>query len=202
MRVTCPKCLKHLQIDADAAVSSVTCPYCRTTLDLSLPARQVTTRQALGDGPSLGSPKPSEADVSQSAAVRRVAPSGNLMHCPDCAGLVSRDARACPRCGAPVAVTIELPVTTIPVVEPPALPSTGTIGKSYRGTAVAGFVCSLLGIFLVGLILGLIGLILAASASSGMARSGNNDGRGLATAGIVLGIIDIAGWVVAMAMLL
>jgi len=66
---------------------------------------------------------------------------------------------------------------------------------SHQGKAIAGFVCSLAGFLLFGLelILGVIGLILSSVALNGMKQSGNRKGRGMAIAGLVIGIIDIVG---------
>lgn len=63
---------------------------------------------------------------------------------------------------------------------------------SENGLAVAGFVCSLVGIF-IGII-ALLGLVFSAIA---LGRPGR---RGLATAGLVLGIIGVVGWVIVVAM--
>ncbi|KKK73713.1 hypothetical protein LCGC14_2891090, partial [marine sediment metagenome] len=143
-----------------------------------------------GDGLDVDAP-PQQALLPQPAQVRRVPPTGNLMHCPDCGLPVSRNAAACPHCGVGVGVT------------PPPAPRVQELpGRSYRGTASAGFICSLIGIFAFGMILGLIGLVLSACAGSGMTKSGNEEGRGLATAGVVLGIIDMVVWLILIGMLL
>jgi len=63
---------------------------------------------------------------------------------------------------------------------------------SENGLAIAGFVCSLVGIF-IGII-ALLGLVFSAIA---LGRPGR---RGLATAGLVLGIIGVVGWVFLVAM--
>lgn len=63
---------------------------------------------------------------------------------------------------------------------------------SENGLAVAGFVCSLVGIF-IGII-ALLGLVFSTIA---LGRPGR---RGLATAGLVLGIIGVVGWVIVVAM--
>jgi hypothetical protein len=55
--------------------------------------------------------------------------------------------------------------------------------------AVAGFVCALIGIFLFNFILGPLGIIFG---GIGLSRSrGGAPNRGLAIAGIVIGIIDV-----------
>ena len=60
------------------------------------------------------------------------------------------------------------------------------------GMAVAGFVCSLVGLFIAGLLLGALGVIFSAIALGKIKRTGKR-GKGLAIAGLVIGIIAIAG---------
>lgn len=61
-----------------------------------------------------------------------------------------------------------------------------------NGMAVAGFVCSLLGLFTAGNLLSPIGLILSAVA---LGRPGN---RALAGWGVALGILGLCGWAIAL----
>jgi hypothetical protein len=61
-------------------------------------------------------------------------------------------------------------------------------GQSYNGHAIAGFVLSL--------VFPLLGLIFSLIALSGMKKSGNLEGRGLAQAGLIISIITMAIFVV------
>jgi hypothetical protein len=61
--------------------------------------------------------------------------------------------------------------------------------------AIASFVCALLGIPLFGIVTGLLAIILAAAALSAMAGT-RLRGASWAVAGILVGIFDMAGWVV------
>lgn len=70
-----------------------------------------------------------------------------------------------------------------------ALPNAPQV-QDYQGMAIAAFVVSLVGIGCVGIILGPIAIVLAAVAMNNMKRSGNFKGKGLATAGLVIGIVD------------
>lgn len=75
----------------------------------------------------------------------------------------------------------------------------GTVGTRDRsnGLAVAGLVCGVIGIFLFNIILGPLALIFG-----GVARSKAQHGathRTMALAAIVLGVVDIALFVVLMA---
>ena len=72
--------------------------------------------------------------------------------------------------------------------------STQSVSSRQNGLAISGFVCSLVGLFLLNVILGPLGIIFG-----GIGLSRANDGaphRGLAIAGIVIGVIDVALFVV------
>ena len=62
--------------------------------------------------------------------------------------------------------------------------------RSHSGMATWAFVCGLLGILTFGPIPGLLGIIFGAVARSNMFKSQNFDGRGMATASLVLGILS------------
>jgi len=61
------------------------------------------------------------------------------------------------------------------------------------GFAIAGFVCSLVSLFILGIPLGILGVIFSAV---GMGRVNNSEGklkgRGMAIAGLVIGIVGLA----------
>lgn len=89
----------------------------------------------------------------------------------------------------------ELPELFPPVVAPPVQPHYASpayarpapvVGKSYNGFAVAGFVLAIIPA------LTLLGLIFSLIALNGMKRSGNPEGKGLATAGMVISIIFLS----------
>jgi Domain of unknown function (DUF4190) len=64
-----------------------------------------------------------------------------------------------------------------------------SVARQRNGMAVAGFVCAFIGIFLFNFILGPLGIIFGGVGLS-RARDGAPN-RGLAIAGVVLGIIDL-----------
>jgi hypothetical protein len=71
-------------------------------------------------------------------------------------------------------------------------------GKSYSGFSTAGFVLSLIGLFSWFLLIpSILGLIFSCVALSGMNRTRNRQGRGLAIAGLVMGIVGVTGGVLA-----
>ena len=60
-------------------------------------------------------------------------------------------------------------------------------------TAIASFVCSLVGLFLLGVWLGIIAICFGVMAKNHIKVFKGEKGDGLATAGIIIGIIDIVG---------
>lgn len=96
--------------------------------------------------------------------------------------------RACPGCGG------GLPLLRSSLRRAARASSTGDISTS--GVAVASFVCSLVGLWIAGIPLGI-------HARRQIDESGGRKtGRGFATAGIVLGVIGIVGTIVLVILLI
>ena len=68
--------------------------------------------------------------------------------------------------------------------------------------AIAGFVCSLVGLLIFGLYLGIIAITCSVLAKKHIKLFENETGEGLATAGLVIGIIDVVGAVISWFILL
>lgn len=78
--------------------------------------------------------------------------------------------------------------------------NSGYQGKT-SGIAIGGFVCSLIGFWVFGIILGIVSISLGAAALNHMKTFPEEKGKGLAIAAIVIGIIDIIGAIVGTALL-
>lgn len=92
----------------------------------------------------------------------------------------------CPNCGA-----------RLPTPVPPPVPVNYTFRTGTLDTAVASFVCGLLGFCMpfIGTIMGIVAIVLGAGARRRIRESsGRLRGDGLATAGIVLGVISASFW--------
>lgn len=72
------------------------------------------------------------------------------------------------------------PESLAPIIEP---------GKSYKGLAITSLVLALVGLVVFGLILDPIAVVLGLIARHKMRSANNDDGRGVALAGIILGIL-------------
>ncbi len=68
-----------------------------------------------------------------------------------------------------------------------------TAPKKTNGTAIGGLICSILGLFIAGIILGIFGITMGIAAKNHIKMFKNEKGNGIATAAIVIGIIDIVG---------
>jgi hypothetical protein len=65
--------------------------------------------------------------------------------------------------------------------------------KEQKGKATTSLVLGIVGLLCFGFILGIIAIVYANQAMSAMKRSGNEEGKGMAIAGMVLGVVDIIG---------
>ena len=79
-------------------------------------------------------------------------------------------------------------------VQPLGYGSYATSGQSHRGTAIAAFVMSLIGLVICGIGLGIASIVVAHNALQGMRASGNEDGKGFALAARVIGIVGLSLW--------
>ncbi len=65
-----------------------------------------------------------------------------------------------------------------------------------NGVAIASLVCSIVGLFFAAVILGTLGICLSISAKKHIKAFPGEGGRGIATAGLVIGIIDVSLWAI------
>ena len=111
----------------------------------------------------------------------------NLFPCPDCGHLVSSNAAACPSCGRVMAGPSPL--------APQGQWANAAPQENAPG-ATASLVCGILGFFFAGLIFGFIAVGLASQANKAIAENpGRYTGQDAASAGKILGIIDIVLWI-------
>ncbi len=69
-------------------------------------------------------------------------------------------------------------------------------GQSYQGFAVTSMVLGIVALFTAcfGIVFGIVAIIFALIATNRMKTSKNYDGKGMATAGLVMGILGSVGW--------
>jgi predicted RNA-binding Zn-ribbon protein involved in translation (DUF1610 family) len=152
--------------------------------DFDPPSNQVTSSTAPGGGESwldeLGGPdRATETDAGGAIGEAR-------RPCPECGEMIVAGAAKCRFCGA--------------AFDPRLRRAAGRPGKgqSYNGMAVTSMVTGIVaypGLCVYawpGIILSIIAIIFGGIALSGMRRSGNDEGKGMAIAGLVLGLVVIA----------
>ncbi len=115
------------------------------------------------------------------------------MFCPKCGANNVEDAKFCVACGSQIekAEGEQAPASAVqaPVTETaPATPAKTRMSAC----AIAGFVLSLIGIFWAGLICGILGIIFSAIGMRAATVNPQVKGKGLAIAGLVISIIDVA----------
>jgi hypothetical protein len=78
----------------------------------------------------------------------------------------------------------------------PASPPPAPTGPqpNYKRWALVSLITAICGVPLFGLVTGVVAMVFAIIALTGMQRTGNNSGKGMALAGFILGIVDFLGW--------
>jgi len=72
-----------------------------------------------------------------------------------------------------------------------------------NGSALAGFILSLVGLFIFGFILGVLAIIFSAIGLGKIKKDPAKwKGKGMAIAGLIIGIVDIIGWLIVIALIL
>ena len=180
MEVICPKCRKQLQASGSEG-TRVICPHCRVTITLA-----ATQRRPLA---TLEDPMftPSGPTFEPSVVTTRM----SVKACPYCGEMILAAAKKCKHCGE------FLDGLTRQATQPAPLYARGGATRitqqsnAGQGKATASLVLGLVGLIVFGVITGIIAIALGCSARNDMRAAGNYDASGTATAGIVLGIVDL-----------
>ena len=121
-----------------------------------------------------------------------------MKECPICGELIRVKARKCRYCGE--IIDRGLAAAKKREKQRDMMRRRKIYGSSEVSSAKTAFICGLLGFFCFGFILGPLAIFLGLSAHSELKRRKGASGGGMATAGIILGIVDIIAWVIFMAL--
>ena len=106
--------------------------------------------------------------------------------CKYCGSELNDGTKFCPKCGAKIEEIIENNNQTNENKRDDVTGETKT-----NPAAVASLVCSLVGLIIAGLPLGIVAICLSVAAKKHIKVFPNEKGSGMATAGLVIGIIDV-----------
>ena len=117
-------------------------------------------------------------------------------YCMHCGGKIAEGEKFCQNCGSSVEEAKVEPVnnveqTTVQYNGVDNMQGNVNAPKKTNGLAIASLVCSLVGLIVFGVIMGILAISFGVTAKKRMQILSNEGGKGLATAGIVIGIIDI-----------
>jgi predicted RNA-binding Zn-ribbon protein involved in translation (DUF1610 family) len=191
--MTCPSCGKTLAAPDTAAGKKAKCPGC---------GQIMIVPEAIHDAEELGvtdmGPAPPEHNPrddifgveSLSADPSMPAQDAERRPCPMCGELIVATAAKCRFCGAVFDRRLR------------GMPNRG--GQNYKGFAIASLVLGILSLptFCFGIVIGIVAVVFGMIAKSGMNKSKNYDGKGMATAGLILGILGAIGWIVIYAIII
>jgi len=147
-----------------------------------LPQMQQQQQPMYGGQPGYGAPgygSPMSPQASQAAA------------------LAAQGLMGCPRCGSAIPIGSQICMNCKFITSPDGIyngPKTNAPG------ATTSLVCGIIGLLVCGIILGPLAISNSNKAKSAIAMDPTLGGEGLATAGMVLGVIDIIGWAIVLLM--
>jgi len=191
--MSCPTCGKTLSAPDSSAGKRAKCPQCDQIMIIPAVAQDSETFAAptaqqpppLDSQPASGPPENWLDGLGGSdQATGAVAGSDARRPCPECGEMIAAGAARCRFCNTPFDSRFS-----------GGYGRRGR-GQSYNGFAITSMVLGIVGIvtFCFGIVLGILAVIFGAVALNGMAKSRNPEGKGMAVTGLVLGIIEAAGW--------
>jgi predicted RNA-binding Zn-ribbon protein involved in translation (DUF1610 family) len=195
INMSCPSCGKTLSAPDAAAGKKAKCPACSQVMIVpgvgtgtemsSSPPDDHPAADHASTAPAAGSGTNWLDDLGAQAPAQQGADADARRPCPECGEMIATNAVKCRFCGA--------------IFDPRlAFAARSSAGTSYNGQAVASMVLGILAfpglcVFTFpGIIMGVMAIIFGGMALSGMGKSRNTQGKGMAIAGLVLGIVVVA----------
>ena len=197
INMACPSCGKTLAAPDTAAGKRAKCPGCGQIMIVPAGARDAETFGVASPQPqSPLEPQPSDPQPVGGGGENSLdglnapeqspgaAGGDGRRPCPECGEMIVAGAAKCRFCGA--------------VFDPRLRGSSAHRGQSYQGFAITSMVLGILALptACFGIVFGIVAIVFAAIAKSGMTKSNNYEGKGMATAGMFMGILGAVGWTV------
>jgi len=196
-KFTCPHCQQHLSVDSSMVGTQVACPTCSGTLIVPEPPTS-HPRHSLAPTEVGGICPYCRAEIAPTDRTR-VCPACHTPHHADCwkenKGCTVFGCSMAPPDEEKIAVTLPSGAQAHRQALTPQPPVSAYRPKTNAPGAVSSLVWGILGFFLCGLILGIVAISNANKAKKLIREQPDTyTGEGLATAGLVIGIIDLVAW--------
>ncbi len=190
IKMNCPSCGKTLTAPDTAAGKKAKCPACAAMMTVPT---GVFDAEEIGPGSPEPAPSPPEFNIMDD--IQGTAPSQSPAD-PAISGQEPAR-RPCPMCGEQI-IAAAAKCRFCGAVFDPRLRGASSMqrGQSYQGFAITSMVLGILGLVTCycGPVFGIPAIIFAVVASNGMKKSKNFEGKGMGTAGLILGTIGVVIW--------
>ena len=185
--MNCPSCNKTLSAPDNAAGKKAKCPTCGTVMIVP---------EVVHDAEEFGTtgPEPAPSESNPPDEMLGAASSPSPFSAPAPGQEPAR--RPCPMCGEQIIATAAKCRFCGAVFDSRLRGTSMHRGQSYQGFAITSMVLGILGLIgcWCGPVLGIVAIIFGVVANNGMKKSNNFEGKGMATAGVVMGIISTVLW--------
>jgi predicted nucleic acid-binding Zn ribbon protein len=168
IRYTCGACSYQGVVGDDHSGRQMACPQCLGKVDVPRTLDHVTSV---------------------------ISPAG-LKNCPFCAQEIRPDARKCQHCGEFVDASLRRERVVEEQRVSSELKKFNREGLDALRKARTALICGVASMSCLGLVVGPIAIITGVSANERLKTVGIKEGRGMAVAAIILGIIGTAAWIV------
>ncbi len=196
--MSCPSCGKQLSAPDSSSGKKAKCPSCG---QIMIVPEVVQEAEEFGLQSSVPSP-PSGPESSPPPAGNWLDQVQGAEVDPTSTGAGGEERRPCRECGEMIVVGAAKCRFCGAVFDSRLRGSRGSSlrsgGQSYQGFAITSMVLGILALFTAcfGIVFGIVAVIFAVVANNGMNKSKNYEGKGMATAGMVTGILGAVGWTI------
>ncbi len=183
---SCPDCGYRVELPETYAGTRVRCPQCGTESAVGTTSRPSGAAGGVGPLPEVAAP------AAPAAPAAGAFEDAQLARCPFCRELIRADARKCKHCGEIIDSELRRQQRRAAAADR----EREVRRREGNKDAKNALICGIIGLFCFGVILGPVAIILGRKGLEYSRNYPDVGGSGQATAGIVLGIIDVVGFVI------